>query len=346
MYSSIAGPWTVRRTWKFIKLTFVRFLHLCESISCMQISRSVYSLQAKYHFLDASLVNAAYALIPKRSKQSPTGQFQSTSRVLKGSFVYSGALAQVLSQLCRDDSSSLSSLEKDEKWLWNADCQRSFEGIKQSLMQSPILAIADQDRPFHVVCDASDFAIGCALMQYDTDGAERVVCYQSRQLQPAERNYPVHDKELLAMKYSLAKFRVFLKGDRPFIVYTDHVSLRTAVNSPHLSQRMARWLSFFAEYNFSVEYKPGRLNVFADALSRRPDFESAVHPNSESDLTVATLTTSVPSSTLVDDIKKAYKEDKDLLCLMDHLRNPSDKSYKDLPALYRSSSDRHTTRNG
>ena len=169
-------------------------------------------------------------------------------------------------------------------------------------MQSPILAIADQDRPFHVVCDASDFAIGCALMQHDTDGAERVVCYQSRQLQPAERNYPVHDKELLAMKYALAKFRVYLLGDRPFIGYTDHASLRTAVNSPHLSQRMARWLSFFAEYNFSVEYKPGRLNVVADALSRRPDFESAVHPNSESDLTVATLTTSVPSSTLVDEI--------------------------------------------
>ena len=62
-------------------------------------------------------------------------------------------------------------------------------------MQSPVLAIADQDRPFHVVCDASDFSIGCALMQYDTDGAERVVCYQSRQLQPAKRNYPMHEKE-------------------------------------------------------------------------------------------------------------------------------------------------------
>ena len=80
-------------------------------------------------------------------------------------------------------------LKKNEKWAWSADCQRSFEGIKQSLIRSPALAIADQDRPFHVVCDACDFAIGCALMQYDTDGAERVFCYLSRQLQPAERNY-------------------------------------------------------------------------------------------------------------------------------------------------------------
>ena len=150
-----------------------------------------------------------------------------------------------------------------------------------------------------MVCDASDFAIGCALRQYNADGAERVVCYQSLQLQAADSNHPVHDKELLAMKYALAKFRVYLLGDRPFVVYTDHASLRTAVDSPHLSQRMARWLSFFAEYNFSVEYKPGRLNVVAP-----PDFESAAQSNSGVDTTVATLVTSVPSSTLLDDIKR------------------------------------------
>ena len=68
-------------------------------------------------------------------------------------------------------------LEKNEKWAWSDDCQRSFEGIKQSLIRLPVLAIADQDRPFHVVCDASDFAIGCAIVQYDTDGAVRVFCY-------------------------------------------------------------------------------------------------------------------------------------------------------------------------
>ena len=77
-------------------------------------------------------------------------------------------------------------------------------------------------------------------MQFDTDGVKRVVCYQSRQIQPDERNYPVHDKEILAMKYDLAKFRVYLLGDRPFIVYTDHASLLTVVHSPHLSQRIEK----------------------------------------------------------------------------------------------------------
>ncbi|KAE9260206.1 hypothetical protein PR003_g34467, partial [Phytophthora rubi] len=166
-------------------------------------------------------------------------------------------------------------LKKDAVWSWTSEAQQAFEAIKSSLQSAPILALPDEDRPFSMVCDASDFAIGCALLQVDAEGRERVVCFQSRQLKAAEKNYPVHDKELLAIKYALVKFRVHLLGQKPFVIYTDHASLRTATLSPHLSQRMARWLSFFAEYNFTVEYKPGKQNVLADALSRRPDYELA-----------------------------------------------------------------------
>ena len=87
--------------------------------------------------------------------------------------------------------------------------------------------------------------------------------------------------------------------------------------------------------------------VVADALSRRPDFDSAAQSNSGVDTTVATLVTSVPSSTMLDDIKRAYAEDRALLRLMDHLVTPYRKPLKDLPALYRSSAeDRYTTHNG
>ena len=100
------------------------------------------------------------------------------------------------------------------------------------------------------------------------------------------------------------------------------------------------------EYNFSVQNKPRRLNVVTNALSHRPDFESAAQSSSGVGPTVAILVASVPSSKLADDIKKAYAEDKSLLGLMDHLVNSSRKSRKDLPDLYRSSADRYTTRLG
>uniref|UniRef100_K3X128 Reverse transcriptase domain-containing protein n=1 Tax=Globisporangium ultimum (strain ATCC 200006 / CBS 805.95 / DAOM BR144) TaxID=431595 RepID=K3X128_GLOUD len=143
-------------------------------------------------------------------------------------------------------------LKKDVEWKWSKDHQTAFEEVKRSLREAPVLALPNHDKPFHVVCDASDYAIGCALMQHDDEGRERVVSYQSRQLRPAERNYPVHDKELLAMKYALVKFRVYLLGEERFAIYTDHASLRTA---------------------------PGKTNILADALSRRPDYD----PKSKSD---------------------------------------------------------------
>ena len=73
-----------------------------------------------------------------------------------------------------------------------------------------MLILPEDAKPFHVVCDASDFAIGCALMQFDDEGCERVVSYQSRQMNPAKKSYSVYYKELLAMCYALISFRVHL----------------------------------------------------------------------------------------------------------------------------------------
>ena len=117
-----------------------------------------------------------------------------------------------------------------------------FQAVKESLLCAPILALLDPDRPFSVVCDASGFANGCALLQTDAEERERVIAFGSRQLKTAEKNYAAHDKELLAIKYALVKFRVHLLGSKPFVIYTDHASLLTATQSPHFSHKMARWL--------------------------------------------------------------------------------------------------------
>ncbi|GMF61842.1 unnamed protein product [Phytophthora fragariaefolia] len=144
------------------------------------------------------------------------------------------------------------------------------------------------------------------------------------------------------MKYALAKFRVYLLGSRPFVVYTDHASLRTAIKSPHISQRMERWLSFFAEYNFQVEYKPRRLNVVADALSRRPDY--AVHKTDAN--AIGVVRTSTPSSSLLDDVRSAYANDADAKQLLDCFAALSDKSRQKLAKHLRARVHRYRVHNG
>ncbi|KAG4045228.1 hypothetical protein PC123_g19356 [Phytophthora cactorum] len=144
------------------------------------------------------------------------------------------------------------------------------------------------------------------------------------------------------MKYALAKFRVYLLGSGPFVVYTDHASLRTAVKSPHISQRMERWLSFFAEYDFRVEYKPGRLNVVADALSRRPDY--AVKTADANRIGVERV--SAPSSSLIDDVKGAYASDADAKQLLSYASAPSDEARRKLAPHLRARAHRYRVHEG
>ncbi|GMF48023.1 unnamed protein product [Phytophthora fragariaefolia] len=89
---------------------------------------------------------------------------------------------------------------------------------------------------------------------------------------------------------------------------------------------MARWLSFFAKYNFQVEYKPGRLNVVAVVLSCRPDY--AVHKAYAN--AIGVVRTSTPSSSLLDDVRSAYANDADTKQLLNYFAAPSDKSRQKL----------------
>ncbi|POM58861.1 Pol protein [Phytophthora palmivora] len=182
---------------------------------------------------------------------------------------------------------------------------------------------------------AEEIKVHCSVVSgvgKDDEGRERVISFQSSQLKAAERNYSVHDKELLAMKYALVKLRVHLLGPRPFVIYTDRVSLQTATNSPHLSQRMTRWLSFFAECNFCVEYKSGNLNVLVDALSRRREYELA-H--------VSRVTTD-----LYDRIRIAYRGDENYTSLVQFLPEGKDTKVDRLPPRQRAQLRRYELADG
>ena len=71
-------------------------------------------------------------------------------------------------------------LKKDVDWCWGNTEHEAFQAVKESLLHAPILALPDPDRPFSVVCDASEFAIGSAMLQTDVDGRECVIAFESR----------------------------------------------------------------------------------------------------------------------------------------------------------------------
>ena len=152
-------------------------------------------------------------------------------------------------------------------WKWGDEQQVAFDTVRDLLTRAPILGYADYRLPFEVHTDASAEGLGAILYQVQ-DGVQRVIAYASRGLKPAERRYPAHKLEFLALKWSITeKFHEYLYGV-PFEVKTDNNPLTYVLSSARLDAAGHRWLASLASYNFSISYKAGKHNIDADALSR------------------------------------------------------------------------------
>ena len=158
---------------------------------------------------------------------------------------------------------------KPPLFTWTPECQLAFERLITELTTAPALAYADFSKPFILHTDASITGLGAALYQLQ-DGRERVVAYASRGLSKSETNYPAHKLEFLALKWAVTdKFHDYLYGNN-FKVVTDNNPLTYVLTSAKLDATGHRWLAALSAYNFTLEYRSGKLNGDADGLSRRP----------------------------------------------------------------------------
>ena len=147
--------------------------------------------------------------------------------------------------------------------------RQALRNVKAAVKSAPVLCPVDCSKPFWLVTDASDYALGASLEQEDPQLQRRPVAYFSHLLSPAERAYPVHQRELLAIVLALRTWRHFLLGSEFSVVcQTDHKPLQAFLTKANLSSRQVRWQMFLSEYNLTVNYLPGKSNVFADGLSR------------------------------------------------------------------------------
>lgn len=154
-------------------------------------------------------------------------------------------------------------LRKDVPFEFNKDCVTAFETLRKLLASPEMLQFPNFDEDFILRTDASGYAIGAVLSNYD----DRPIAYASRALNKAEKNYSTIEKELLAIVWSVKHYRPYLFG-RHFKILTDHRPLVYLFSLKEPSSRLTKFRLLLEEYNFTVVYTQGKENTTADALSR------------------------------------------------------------------------------
>ena len=164
--------------------------------------------------------------------------------------------------------------KKGKEFQWGPEQQKAFEKAKEKITSAPILVQFDPEKETTIETDASDYAIGMRMTQPGLEGKPQAVAFHSRKLVPAEVNYDIHDKELLAIVVAFKTWRVYLEGARhTVLVKTDHKNLTFFTTTKELTRRQARWAEVLSQYDFKIIHCKGNENGQADALSRRPDYE-------------------------------------------------------------------------
>jgi RNase H-like domain found in reverse transcriptase/Integrase zinc binding domain len=198
---------------------------------------------------------------------------------------------------------------------WTETHQTAFEAIKTLVVSAECLTTIDHEQPgdnkIFVTCDASDWRIGATLSFGLTWETARPIAFDSLQLKPAEKNYPVHEKELLVIIRALKKWRSDLLGSH-FYIYTDHRTLENFDTQKDLSCRQLRWQEFMLQYDLTITYIRGEDNTMADALSRLPPncFPDEIVP-----MVVNVILTIDSDRHILNKIKAGYLEDEFCICV-------------------------------
>jgi hypothetical protein len=152
------------------------------------------------------------------------------------------------------------------KFKWKSREEEVFQELKSLFAQAPILQHPNFQHPFTIRMEASGTGLGAVLLQfYDND--MHTIQYISRVLRPSETKWHIQELEALAIVWSLEMLKPYVIGSR-FTVQTDHRSLQWMKTST--KDRIQRWAMYLSEFDFKLEYKPGKGNAVADALSRMP----------------------------------------------------------------------------
>lgn len=163
-------------------------------------------------------------------------------------------------------------LRKDNAFMWTEAHQNNFESLKTLITTTPILAIYNTNYKTRVSADASSYGIGGVLEQQQLDGTWKPVIYCSKSLSDVQKRYAQIEKESLAIMWTCTRLQQYLIG-KQFTIFTDHKPLIAILKTKpinELTSRLQRFRMHMVNFDYDIEYVPGKDFFTADALSRTP----------------------------------------------------------------------------
>jgi len=169
----------------------------------------------------------------------------------------------------------------EQVWTWSRREQTAFKDLKTAVTTAPVLMSPQDLELFWIEADSSDFATRAVLSQQSaTDRKWHPVAFYSKSLSSMERNYEIHNKEILAIIRALEEWRHFLEGTtHPVEIWTDHKNLEYFMTAKKLNHRQARWSLHLARFDFLLHHHPGYTIGKPDALSRRANHRNGASDN-------------------------------------------------------------------
>ncbi|GJP80183.1 hypothetical protein CLOP_g10402 [Closterium sp. NIES-67] len=222
-------------------------------------------LEQELEFLDHIVSTKGVKIDPKKINTIQEWKPPSNTKELQSSLGFVNYVRRFIPNMAGLSAPLTDRLKDHDCFWWGEKQQAAFDQLKIALTSPPVLRISDPNRPYEVITDASDIAIGVVLLQDFGDGLQPVA-YESRKVKGAEEKITLHDKEMLAIVHAFKTWRCYLTG-ADVTGRTDHKSLQYQRAQPNLIPRQIQWLDFLeSNFHYTITYKLGANNI-ADALT-------------------------------------------------------------------------------
>jgi hypothetical protein len=179
---------------------------------------------------------------------------------------------------------------KKGNFQWDIAQEKAFQTLKQAMVTAPVLALPNFNVPFVLETDASGYGLGAVLMQ---EG--KAIAYYSSSLCPKNAALSTYEKEALAIIEALKRWRHYFLGHK-LIIKTDQQSLKFMTDQKIVDGIQHKLMVKLLEFDFHLEYKKGKDNVVADALSRK-----------QPDHSLSAISTVTPK--WLEEVAKSYEND-------------------------------------